>query len=177
MHKIPEDVKRHWRIIKELEEQTDRGVAVIGAAYLDERLAEAIAGTFTEIIETDTKRRKGIFSGPLSSFWAKIEMAFALGFYGEKSLKDLHRIRDIRNSFAHTVDPVSFTTPEIKKQCDELWYPAHIIPLGKKELSTEPREKFLDGLFMIYNFLWTEMVHKELVGNNKTPKPKPYCME
>ena len=183
---IPEQVIRHWRIIKELENQTDRGVAIIGAAYLEERLAEALMSYFSDKIKnkvTINKNRetveKRIFRGygPLTTFSGKIDLGFALGFYGEKSLADFHVIRDIRNDFAHTVDPVSFTSQAIKSKCNKLWYPAHYVPIGKDKLPSDPKDKFLEGVFMLWNFLWTEMVKKRLVGSEKKARPRPYCMK
>ena len=166
MMKIPDSITRHWKIIEELETQTDRGVAIIGAEYLNERLGTALRKTFTE----------GIEERFFSSFYAKIEIAFAMGFYGEKTLKDLHCIRKIRNKFAHTVEPVNFETPEISKICNELWYSKNCLALGKSELPIETKEMFLDTLFTIYNLLWTEMIKKDLVGNNRAEKPKPHIM-
>ena len=183
MDRILEDVKRHWRILEELKAQTDRGAAIIGAAYLEERLQDAIAKTFAEAVETvkwnNQKISKRIFrgNGPLSTFSAKIDIAFALGFFGTHALHDLHVIRSIRNDFAHTVEPMDFEEENIKRKCNDLWYPSNILPFGETEPAVEPRQRFQNAFIVLWNLLWTEIVKKRLVGDNQATRPQPYCME
>lgn len=43
-------------------------------------------------------------NGPLSTFSARLDMAFALYLIGEKTRHDLDIIRDIRNDFAHDLE-------------------------------------------------------------------------
>ena len=80
--KIPESVRRHWVIIDEIQKQTDRSAAIIGAPYLEERLSEVIKSRLLVGIDNKSikvggekyKINKRIFEGygPLSSFNAKI---------------------------------------------------------------------------------------------------------
>jgi hypothetical protein len=51
---------------------------------------------------------------PLSSFYAKIRMGFALRLYGERTFHDLDLLRELRNTFAHGKLVVDFDTPGVK---------------------------------------------------------------
>ena len=178
MLQIPTHVRRHWQVMRELEKQTDRGVAIIGAAYLEERLEESLRAAFTDRIEhvkIDGSKVSGrLFkgTGPLVSFSAKIDALFALGLVGERSFHDLHLVREIRNAFAHTSDPLSFRSAKIVYCCRKLWLPANILGFGAAAPPTDPKEQFLVAVHMLYNFLWSELAKKRLVGDNVREKPR-----
>lgn len=176
---MPSSVRRHWRILRELEQQTDRGVAIIGAAYIEERLEETLLALFTDRIETvkyeNQKVSKRLFkgTGPLTSLSAKIDTAFALGMLGDHSFQDLHLIRDIRNAFAHTSDPLTFCSTKIVSLYKKLWLPFNILAPGEEVPPTDPRKCFLHAVHLLYNFLWSELAKKRLVGDNPKSKPCP----
>lgn len=52
----------------------------------------------------NAKLRKGIFNGygPLASFSARIDVAYALGIIDQSLFKLLHAVRELRNSLAHS---------------------------------------------------------------------------
>ena len=70
-----------------------------------------------------TKMRRGLShtmyqrlftgNGPLTSFYAKIDVAFALGILDENGRADFHFVRDIRNMFAHPRERMDFDHKEI----------------------------------------------------------------
>ncbi len=170
MIQIPGNVKQHWKIVRELEEQTDRGAAIIGAAYLDDRLAEAIRTRLVSDFDAITYRggrlEKRIFKGrgQLEPFGAKIDLAYALGMLGEKSHRDAHLIRSIRNDFAHIAEKTRFSTPKIENQCAALWLPANMLWPGTKKPPAEPREQYLRTVTLIWNLLWSEMSQTKAIG-------------
>ena len=94
-----------WK--RELEQQTDRGAAIIGAAFLEARLEEAIRSRLIGTGEPVDALFKG--EAPLRTFRAKIDMGFALGLFGPRIHRDLNLIRKIRNKFAHHFGAISFT--------------------------------------------------------------------
>jgi len=49
--------------------------------------------------------------GPLGTFSAKVDVAFALGLLSEKSRRDLHNLRKVGNEFAHNPDDIDFDIP------------------------------------------------------------------
>jgi hypothetical protein len=54
-----------------------------------------------------------IFNGPLRSFAAKIDVAYAFELIDDELYDDLTIIRDIRNGFAHSVTETDFGSSEI----------------------------------------------------------------
>jgi DNA-binding MltR family transcriptional regulator len=156
---IPESAKRHWRIMDELEAQTDRGMAIIGAAYLEERLTEAIRSRF--VSENEQADELLSYKGPLGTFGAKIDAAYAFGLIGEVTRRDLHLIRYIRNDFAHTVEPVSFNTDSIANRCREIQISATILMFGAKDFPSEPRDMYGTAMTIIYNLLWSEITQSD----------------
>lgn len=123
MKKYVIDLKRETNFIKEINEQTDRGAALIVATWLDEELRAAIKTKFINS-ESNEKRVFG-GNGPLSTFSSKIEIGYSLGLLSKQSYSDLTIIRKIRNDFAHSIldsysEPVSFSSQHISDRCYSL---------------------------------------------------------
>jgi hypothetical protein len=104
----------------ELQQQTDRGAALIAAAILEEELTEAL---HARLILTPRISQR-LFSlerlGAISDFGTKIDVAFAVGLIRTAAFDDLHLIRRIRNHFAHKKEPLRFDTPQIAEWCNTL---------------------------------------------------------
>jgi len=118
---VADSAKREqWKeFLDEFQTESDRSCAVLGAAFLDEQLRSLLEA----FIVDDPKRIAELFDGvgaPLSSFSAKIQMAYALGFVSPSELRDLELIRKVRNEFAHDLHGVIFATPSVASRCAEL---------------------------------------------------------
>jgi hypothetical protein len=98
---------------------TDRSLAIISAATAERALERAII-PYLPMLDSYTFKKLISNEGPLSSFYSKIHLAFALGTIDEKNRDNLDIIRAIRNVFAHTPKTVSFSTPLIAKECRKL---------------------------------------------------------
>lgn len=138
-------LKKHdTAIIKEIEQQRDRAAAVIAAACLEDRLAELLLTALEPHEDITNQMFKGY--GPLASFRAKIDLALLLGIYGEHEHKLLIRIKDIRNLFAHTSDPITFKSRQITDLCDN-FQPLRKRPknlsLGKREITREVLDELI----------------------------------
>jgi hypothetical protein len=107
-------------VIEEIERQTDRGSALVAAAFIENRLRTAIETRLDP--KTNKKAITAIFqfSGPLGTFGAKIDLGHALHLYPSAVRDLLHEIRDIRNKFAHRQTPLEFDTEDIRNQCIKL---------------------------------------------------------
>ena len=104
-----------------------------------------------ELVELSSKRKKALFdpsNGPLSSLSSKIELSFALGLFNEERRGSLHLIRDVRNAFAHTMDPISFEDPHISEIVE-----TRVTSKVKAYTWMSPRTKFLFTFNVIVCFL------------------------
>jgi DNA-binding MltR family transcriptional regulator len=133
-------------VVEELRNQTDRGLAVVGATIVEEQLKSLILRGFTKV--NQEVRRMFDPDHALGSFSPKIRLAYAVGFVSHAVYCDLDLIRQIRNRFAHCThyahqqgDPeaiVTFEHKTIRSWASSLRAP---IELGIVEAST-PRAKF-----------------------------------
>ena len=86
-----------------LRKQTHAGTA-IGLAAMLEQLVSVILVRNMPHLSNRLEPRLFEGYGPLGSFSAKIDVAFALGFITADESRTLHAIRKIRNTFAHSFD-------------------------------------------------------------------------
>jgi hypothetical protein len=100
----------------ELIRATDRAFVIVWCAVVEDNLRLWLVKNMRHLSSDDEDK---LFSGygPLSSFSARIGVAFAFSLIGEKTKYKLNIIREIRNSFAHTGAPLSFGTPEVINVC------------------------------------------------------------
>jgi DNA-binding MltR family transcriptional regulator len=103
---------------KTLATESDRGCALMAAAFIDEQLKELLSVYLVDDAKV-TKRLLGN-SGPLGSFSARIDMAYSLGLLAKNIMQDLSLLRKIRNEFAHLSSPMTFEDDAIVSRCLEL---------------------------------------------------------
>lgn len=91
--------------------ETDRGAVLVGAAFIEHSLGEALRATIATETEFAATARNSLFSrrGPLSTAWARKQFAAATGLTDEPMSNALESIRLLRNHFAHTHSDVSFS--------------------------------------------------------------------
>ena len=114
-------LKKQLALIEELEGQSDRAAAIVGAAWIEESLTIAIE----DALAKDAKAWHRLFgpNGPLDSFSAKIDLGKLLDLMTDSIRSDLHIVRDIRNEFAHhivhkkTLEKLSFDSMHIRDKC------------------------------------------------------------
>jgi DNA-binding MltR family transcriptional regulator len=121
--------------------ETDRGVALVSAAYLEHELEGLLRRYFVD----DTKIVSRLFepTGPLGTFSAKIDLICALGILPSGECRSLHLVRKIRNEFAHQHKVLSFRESEIRSRCLEL------IPLNPDPGEGNPRDLFIRACMSI----------------------------
>ncbi len=98
--------------------ETDRGCALMAAAFLSEQLFILLVSS---LVRDDDVSQK-LLSSRIESFCDRIDLAFALGLLPPLARRDLHLIRRIRNEFAHDASPLSFASSQIADRCRELYY-------------------------------------------------------
>jgi DNA-binding MltR family transcriptional regulator len=102
--------------LAEFQNESDRAAAVLGRAYLDNRLGVLLREKFVGA----PKFVEDLFHGQggLSSFSAKISITYAIGLISKQAADDLHIVREIGNRFAHKLHGLSFETPGIADRVD-----------------------------------------------------------
>ena len=110
-----EIIQRRDELFQALSKESDRGVVLISASFLEEALEALIRARFS-IRHTKSKSSiNPLFDsfGPLSSFSAKLKICYAMDLIGEWMYRDLEIVRKLRNDFAHSVGIARFDLPEV----------------------------------------------------------------
>jgi mannitol operon repressor len=86
--------------IDELGQETDRGLPLVAAALIDDRLAEK---TIRSFLRPGPLAAKLIDAGnaPLGTLSARADLCYALGLIDEYEHSEIAIIRKVRNEFAH----------------------------------------------------------------------------
>lgn len=159
-------------IVDELEQQTDRGAAIIGAALVESLLRQSLESRMRLRTSSEKRTANRLFGtmGPLSSFSAKIDLGVLLGLYPEEVRADLHRIREVRNQFAHEQEPRDFGFPKISDDCAKFWLPHNLFIVatagGSQGLPADAR-----GRYILTVKLLVSLLHRAVV--NPQPPPDP----
>jgi DNA-binding MltR family transcriptional regulator len=97
-------------VIRELRTKSQAGTVLVSAAVIDDSLQKLL---LTKMRTLSNNKAIRIFKGPLRSFTAKIDVAYAFELIDDELYDDLTIIRDIRNEFAHSVTETDFDRREI----------------------------------------------------------------
>ncbi|NCC22314.1 MAG: hypothetical protein EOM26_07610 [Alphaproteobacteria bacterium] len=135
-----------------LSPETDRGCALMAAAYLDDQLSALLAKCFVE----DNAVQQQIFSnsGPLGTFSSRIDLAYLLGLIPQRVRRELHLIRKIRNDFGHNPQPIGFESDAIANRCKEL-------NLSSREQIAKPRSHFTSSVLGVLALIHVAIKHRE----------------
>jgi DNA-binding MltR family transcriptional regulator len=141
--RVPELSEDISRFVADLQqEKTDRGVALVGAAFLDDALRALIRAALIEKSETADNLFK--YPGPLATFAARTDFAYCMGLIGKMMFQDLKLVREVRNSFAHQHRPARFEDPEVTRLCKRLRI-GHLYEL----VSPDARNRFILEIVML----------------------------
>jgi DNA-binding MltR family transcriptional regulator len=140
---------------------SDRAVAMIATAIVEERLGRALAANLVRDTKTATRISAEFFqpSGQLGSFGSKINFGYLIGIYGEGGYSDLSNVRRIRNDFAHKLKIKTFDDQSIRQRCMNLkivnTHPYEIPDYYKIEMSNwdtmiaRPKDRFLHAVALL----------------------------
>jgi hypothetical protein len=131
--------------VKEIQEQTDRGSAIVGAAMLEEILAVVLQKRMVDMNRDHYDSFFGL-TGPGGGLSSKIELFHAFGLCNDSLYKAMHDIRGIRNKFAHRIEPLTFDEPEIAALVDRL-APTHFDAPSR-------RQKFIGLLTLVLSLVY-----------------------
>ena len=107
--------------LTEFQSETERGAAVLCAAFLDSSIEALIKSYLVD----DPKELDRLFDPdmPLSGFVTRARMAYALGLLTKGALADIKVLAKIRNMFAHKLHGLTFKTPVVARECRKLGAP------------------------------------------------------
>ncbi|MCY1271608.1 hypothetical protein D9M68_223100 [compost metagenome] len=143
-----ESIKTYMKFRRLLTEESDRGCALVAAAYLDEEITRLLRCRMVDNKgNSDALLNQG---RPIGTFSAKIRVAYAMGLIPEGVFRDISAIREIRNKFAHLHGPLSFDDQSIGDQCRSL---RTAIP-SKKDSS--PRARFIHVVTTVFTAMSIE---------------------
>lgn len=132
------------KFVDELKRETDRGLPLVAAAFIDDRLTETLRSFFREVPSTAKLLDEG--NAPLGTFSARTEACYALGLIDEYERNEIALIRKVRNEFAHAKHGISFRTPRVKGLCSSL--KSHL-PEDADYSIEEPRFRFTNAAVAI----------------------------
>lgn len=97
---------------EEFDKETDRGAALLVAAYLDHLLEKLLSSVMID----DEKQVEILLrtpTSPLGTFSSRVRATYCLGLITKDEFIDLNIIRDIRNDFAHELVGLSFDNQSV----------------------------------------------------------------
>ena len=152
--------------LKEFQDETDRGAALVGAALLDQKLADTLRAFMV-----DHRVSRDLFetTRPLGTFAARIKTAFALGLVDVHEMQEMELIRKVRNEFAHSLHGTTFSEPEIAKLCDRL---KSDLPGGREEFEGKQRFAYINAVTLTALRLTYRSEH--VVKEKRVTKTWPY---
>ena len=129
------------RFLDELNKESDRGLALVGAALIDEKLSKTLRSYFCE--ENAADKLLSGSNAPLGTFSSHIEACFALGLIDEFEYSEINLIRKVRNEFAHSIHGTTFKNQRITGLCSSL---KSDLPDKESFLSTDPRFRYKNAI-------------------------------
>ncbi len=143
-----EDLEYFSSFLKEFQEETDRGAALVGAALIDERLERLLRSHLIEC-----KQSNEILNGsnaPVGTFSARTKLAYSLGLITQLEFNEIEVIRRVRNEFAHKVHGMSFKDQKVNDLCQNL---KANTPDGKR-FNGDARQLFINSVILTSLSLW-----------------------
>ncbi len=116
--KIDAQVKDLTGLVEEIKTHSDRAAAIVGAAFIDERLRQYLS-RFLIDKPKEVEELFG-FDRPLGSFGSRIRTAYCLGLLDDDEYHDLKIIQEVRNAFAHELHGLTFADPWVANKCKDL---------------------------------------------------------
>ena len=140
-------------------EESDRGCALMAAAFIEEKIGELLRAFCIE----NKKSYERLFenNGALATFSSKIDLAFLLGLIPKNIFDDLQLLRKIRNDFAHNASLITFESTPIKERCFTFSV------LVKTMLRKHPRTYFIRAMTVILTYIDGQ---SESIKKCQTPK-------
>lgn len=148
-----------YTIRGELEKESDRGCALVAAAYLENEVT-ALLNQFFVKMNKSAQKELSDFNGPVGTFSAKIKLAYAMGLISSEVRNALDLIRGIRNKCAHLQKPFNFEEGVVAKQIGALM-PSCNVPVAT------PKNSFIFKVQAV-----AAVIHTRIANTRHREEPK-----
>jgi len=132
------------KFVDELHRETDRGLPLVGAALIDDRLTETLRAFFCEA--PSSKRLLDDGNAPLGTFSSRTEACYSLGLIDDFEYAEIGLIRKVRNEFAHAKHGMRFSNSRIQGLCSSL---KSDLPEGADYPLEDPRFRFTNAVVVL----------------------------
>jgi hypothetical protein len=128
---------REFAIFREIESASDRVTAIVAAAFIEERLRDAISARLLR----DPKGLKNLFDpdGALGNYETRVKMGYMLGIYVKETRDNLEAIGKIRNRFAHRTHITDFNHKELEPFFKQITLPDRLLKENAEHPDTGAR--------------------------------------
>lgn len=158
---------KHWIIghghsldvVEEIEFYGPRATIIVGVAYIDECLTDALSAK-SAVQEPKFLARCWGDRGSIRDFSVKADLGVCFGLYGVVTHNDLLSLRDMRNAAAHKAKAITFASAKIKGSCRDLKLPNWQAERRGFEKPLDARERFIATVALLTSFLmlWTNIL-------------------
>lgn len=139
-----QDAEDLANFVQELKLETDRGLPLVGTAFIDEKLKDTLEAFF--ISGKSSNRLLNEANAPLGTLSARLEACFALGLINDYEYAEINLLRKVRNEFAHAKHGISFKTEKIAGLCSTL---ASNLPEGDGFPISDPKFRYINAVVCI----------------------------
>jgi len=117
-----EIIQRRDELFEELSKESDRGVVLISAAFLNEALEALLRARFSIRHLKSKSSMNSLFDTfkPLYTLSAKVKICYAMDLIGKWMCEDLEIVRNLRNEFSHSVEAARFDLPAVVRLTERL---------------------------------------------------------
>lgn len=152
--------------VTEFHAESDRSAIVMAGSFAESYLATYLRHFMVDSPEDNGEIERLFEFGPLASFDARINVAYAFKLISREHREDLRHIKAIRNRFAHSPRTINLSREDIQKHLRELsmWKVVRDAPADAK-VEKSDRHVFLFTVGMFVAF-----AHHQIV---KLKKPSP----
>ncbi len=141
---LSEDTRR---FMEDLQQETDRGVALVAAAFLDDVLTSTLRGAF---VDDEAPVNELLAHG---GFGGRINLAYCMALIKRTEYDDLKIILDIRKEFGHKHHPASFEEAGVKQRCEKLNLKRYLAIPGIRRLAAAARFRMILAVSLLASTL------------------------
>ncbi len=143
------DLEDLERFLHDLQSESERGLALVAASVLDDKLRGVLAAFFVE-----GKVGLGLLdsgNAPLGTFSARADACLTLGLIDDFEYSEINLIRKVRNEFAHGLHGTTFQKEPIRGFCSNL---KADLPNGGGHPISEARFRFVNSAVSLASRLY-----------------------